>query len=42
VADAILRIFTTSIGAVGIASIYYELRLIKDGVAPQELAAVFA
>jgi len=42
IASTVLRIFTAAIGAVGIASIYYELRLIKDGVGPQELAAVFA
>ncbi len=30
------------IGAAGIASIYYELRLVKEGVGPEQLAAVFA
>jgi len=30
------------IGAAGIASIYYELRLVKEGVGPEQLAAVFS
>ena len=30
------------ISAAGVASIYYELRLVKEGVGPEQLAAVFA
>jgi len=41
-ANTALEVVTTSIGAVGVASIYYELRTIKDGVEPEQLAAVFA
>jgi hypothetical protein len=41
-ATAILRIVTASIGAVGVASIYYEPRSIKEGIGPEQLAAVFA
>jgi hypothetical protein len=42
IGDSVLRIVTTSIGAVGTASIYYELRLIRDGMAPEQVEAVFA
>lgn len=41
-ANAVVQIITSSIGAVGIASVYYELRTIKEGVGPEQLAAVFA
>ncbi len=41
IANTLLQIVTNSIGAVGIASIYYELRTIKEGVGPEQLAAVF-
>jgi len=30
------------VAAAGIASIYYELRLIKEGAGPQQVAAVFS
>jgi hypothetical protein len=42
IVDTALRIITTSIGGIGIASVYYELRTIKEGVGPEQLAAVFA
>ena len=42
IATALLRTLTAAIGAVGAASIYYELRMIKEGVGPEQLAAVFA
>ena len=35
--SVILAIFT----AVGITAVYYELRTVKEGMAPQELAAAF-
>lgn len=38
IVSAIIAMFT----AVGIASIYYELRSIKEGIGPEQLAAVFA
>ena len=38
VVSALIAMFT----AVGIASIYYELRSIKEGIGPEQLAAVFA
>lgn len=41
-ANMLLQIVTNLVGAVGIASIYYELRTIKEGVGPEQLAAVFA
>jgi hypothetical protein len=34
-------VFTSIIGAVGAASIYFELRQIKEGVGVTELANVF-
>jgi len=42
IAATVLRIVTTIISTVGIASIYYELRSIKEGVGPEQLAAVFS
>ena len=33
--------FTTLIGAAGTASVYYELRFIKEGIGPNALASVF-
>jgi hypothetical protein len=38
----LVRIALDLIGAAGVASIYYELRLVKEGVGPEQLAAVFA
>jgi hypothetical protein len=35
------RVFLTAMSAVGIASIYYELRLVKEGVGAQQMAAAF-
>lgn len=40
-AEWLIRIPLTALLAVGIASIYYELRLVKEGVGPQQLAAAF-
>jgi hypothetical protein len=37
----VVRGAETLIGAAGVASIYYELRSIKEGVGPEALAAVF-
>lgn len=42
IANTLLQIVTSTIGAVGVASIYYELRTIKEGIGPEQLAAVFA
>lgn len=36
-----LRVVMSSITAAGAASIYYELRLVKEGVGAQQMAAVF-
>jgi hypothetical protein len=37
----LVQTLTAMISAAGVASIYYELRLIKDGVGAEQLAAVF-
>jgi hypothetical protein len=29
------------VGGTGVATIYYQLRAIKEGIAPEKLAAVF-
>jgi hypothetical protein len=42
VVSGILRIVLALITATGVASIYYELRLVKEGVGPEQLAAVFS
>jgi hypothetical protein len=39
--NGIVSVFTTTIVATGTASIYYELRSIKEGIGPEQLAAVF-
>jgi hypothetical protein len=39
---ALVRIVTYMVGATMVASIYYELRLVKEGVGPEQLAAVFS
>ena len=39
--DWILRVILTSITAVGATSIYYELRLVKEGIGAQQMAAAF-
>jgi hypothetical protein len=41
VATFIAQTLTAMVGAAGIASIYYELRVIKEGVGAKQLAAVF-
>jgi hypothetical protein len=37
----ILRVVLTSITSVGVTSIYYELRLVKEGIGAQQMAAAF-
>jgi hypothetical protein len=39
--DWALRVVLTSITAVGATSIYYELRLVKEGIGAQQMAAAF-
>ena len=39
--SAVVRVFVSVIAAVGVASAYYELRLAKEGIGPQGLAAAF-
>jgi glycerophosphoryl diester phosphodiesterase family protein len=41
VAQPILTVVTSLIGAAGVASIYYELRSAREGIGPEALAAVF-
>ncbi|HYE42581.1 MAG TPA: hypothetical protein VEA15_04230, partial [Caulobacteraceae bacterium] len=41
VVSPLLSVFTSVISSVGIAAIYFELRGIKEGVAHENLAAVF-
>lgn len=40
-ANALAQLVQSVIGAVGIASIYYELRMVKEGIGPDALASVF-
>jgi hypothetical protein len=41
VLEWIVRLVMSLLGAVGIAATYYELRTVKEGMAPQQLAAAF-
>lgn len=41
VVAAVLQSVSTLIGSTAVGSIYYELRTIKEGVGPEQLAAVF-
>jgi len=41
IAAPLAQTFTSLIGAAGIASVYYELRNIKEGIGPEALAALF-
>lgn len=41
VADTVIRAVTSVISATGIACLYYELRVSKEGIGPDQLAAVF-
>jgi hypothetical protein len=36
-----INVAVIALGAAGVASIYYELRTVKEGIAPQQLAAAF-
>lgn len=38
----LFRVLVAMFGAVGVASIYYELRAIKEGIGPEHLAEVFS
>jgi hypothetical protein len=40
-ASLVTQTFSALIGSAGIASVYYELRYVKEGVGAQQLAAVF-
>jgi hypothetical protein len=39
--QGIVNVISTTIGATGTASVYYELRSIKEGIGPEQLASVF-
>ena len=39
--SVLAQMINSVIGAAGVASIYYELRVIKEGIGPETLAAVF-
>ena len=39
--NGVLRGMEAMVGGAGVATIYYQLRAIKEGVAPEQLAAVF-
>jgi len=39
--SALVQIVQYMIGATAVASVYYELRVVKEGVGPEQLAAVF-
>lgn len=40
-ASTAVRVLTAVVFATGVASIYYELRMVKEGIGPQALAAAF-
>jgi hypothetical protein len=42
VASGLMRAVTYMITATMVASVYYELRLIKEGIGPEQMAAVFS
>ena len=39
--SAVVAMITAIISSAGVASVYYELRVLKDGIGPEALAAVF-
>jgi len=39
--NGVVRVGLTLLVATGVASAYYELRMVKEGIAPEQLAAVF-
>jgi hypothetical protein len=39
--NGVIRAVTAMVGGAGAATIYYQLRAIKEGIAPEKLAAVF-
>jgi hypothetical protein len=41
VLTGVIHVFTSVIASAGVACIYYELRTVKEGIGPQQLAAVF-
>jgi len=41
IVDWVVRVVLTSITAVGVTSIYYELRLVKEGIGAQQMAEAF-
>jgi hypothetical protein len=41
VLEWVINVVVIALGAAGVASIYYELRTVKEGIAPQQLAAAF-
>jgi hypothetical protein len=41
VINGAVSVITTTLAAAGTASVYYELRSIKEGIGPEQLAAVF-
>jgi hypothetical protein len=41
IASAVIAVLLRAIQGTAVASIYYELRAIKEGVGPEQLAAVF-
>ena len=42
IVTALIRVVLHLVAATGVASIYYELRMVKEGISPEQLAAVFA
>jgi hypothetical protein len=42
IVTALVRVVLHLVAATGVASIYYELRMVKEGIGPEQLAAVFA
>ena len=41
IVSGLVNVITTTITAAGTAAVYYELRSIKEGIGPEQLAAVF-
>jgi hypothetical protein len=39
--NAVIQLFTSMVSTTGVATIYYELRSVKEGIGPEQLASVF-
>jgi len=39
--NGVIQVFTSMVSTTGVATIYYELRSVKEGIGPEQLASVF-